>query len=87
MNLAHRAGCPAQRVESWTTTAPTGRWRVWRCVDCGQQAELRLAAPTAEADVDLQPNAVARALSPAERFDPALNPLHPHAGVAMRRPT
>lgn len=86
--LDHDPGCPiGARIEEFEVSVPTGRWTLRRCGDCGNQVELLLEPGLSRDDrAELHPQVVARGLAPDERHDPERNPLHPLAGVYMRRP-
>jgi hypothetical protein len=99
--IEHQEDCPVSggevgRVETYTLEGLGGKHHVARCCECGGQAvvkpELRRLKPGSPEWVDdwtKNPQAITRALTPAERHDPNLNPLHPRAegpSPIMRQP-
>lgn len=83
--VEHHADCASSRLERTDSTAPDRRRvTVIRCLDCGGQLVLAEVERRLDADEraelwELDPARLARSLTPAERLDPALNPLHPAA--------
>lgn len=78
-SIKHLIGCPAQRIESHTLSAPTGKWRVSRCGDCGAQTELRIGPPR---KIDSE------GLAPADVAGGNRWTAHqPESPAYMRRPT
>lgn len=88
--VEHHGDCASPRLERTDHAAPDRRRvTVIRCQNCG--AQLVLAEPERRLDAEeraelweLDPARLARLLTPAERLNPALNPLHP---AALRTPS
>lgn len=79
--VTHRAGCPADRDESFVSDFDTGRWQITRCQRCGEQSQVQLSQPA-------KPRAPLADRSPSEIAGGSRYPAVAEMGeVTMRRAT